>query len=164
MKYLVLIPDGMADRPSEKLGGKTPMEIANKPTMDSLAARARTQRTGKGQDLALVLPDGSEVGTMAGINSGTEFYKAKYGQPGGKGRFRWDARLDNDHNKYPYFSPRWTTLEKCSSVTLRATRPQNVEVAAVLITPRSCNAFRCELVKLLCGLNYEPRKIAEQQK
>ena len=40
MKYLVLIPDGMADRPSEKLGGKTPMEIANKPTMDSLAARS----------------------------------------------------------------------------------------------------------------------------
>ncbi len=38
MKYLVLIPDGMADRPSEKLGGKTPMEIANKPTMDSLAS------------------------------------------------------------------------------------------------------------------------------
>ena len=31
MKYLVLIPDGMADRPSEKLGGHTPMEIANKP-------------------------------------------------------------------------------------------------------------------------------------
>ncbi len=38
MKYLVLIPDGMADRPSEKLGGKTPMEIANKPTMDRLAS------------------------------------------------------------------------------------------------------------------------------
>ena len=40
MKYLVLIPDGMADRPSEKLGGKTPMEIANKPTMDALAAKS----------------------------------------------------------------------------------------------------------------------------
>ena len=38
MKYLVLIPDGMADRPSEKLGNKTPMEIANKPTMDRLAS------------------------------------------------------------------------------------------------------------------------------
>lgn len=41
MKYLVLIPDGMADRPSEKLGGKTPMEIAKKPTMDKLAAHAQ---------------------------------------------------------------------------------------------------------------------------
>ena len=40
MKYLVLIPDGMADRPSEKLSGKTPMEIANKPTMDALAAKS----------------------------------------------------------------------------------------------------------------------------
>ncbi|MCI9449555.1 MAG: cofactor-independent phosphoglycerate mutase [Clostridiales bacterium] len=40
MKYLVLIPDGMADRPSEKLGGKTPMQIADKTTMDALAARS----------------------------------------------------------------------------------------------------------------------------
>ncbi len=40
MKYLVLIPDGMADRPSEKLGGRTPMQIASKPTMDALAAKS----------------------------------------------------------------------------------------------------------------------------
>ena len=40
MKYLVLIPDGMADRPSEKLGGHTPMEIANKPMMDTLASKS----------------------------------------------------------------------------------------------------------------------------
>lgn len=37
MKYLVLIPDGMADRPVPSLGGKTPMEAAVKPVMDSLA-------------------------------------------------------------------------------------------------------------------------------
>lgn len=37
MKYLVLIPDGMADEKIEKLGGKTPMEAANKPTMNALA-------------------------------------------------------------------------------------------------------------------------------
>lgn len=41
MKYLILVPDGMADRPSDTLGGKTPMEIAEKPTMDSLASRSR---------------------------------------------------------------------------------------------------------------------------
>ncbi len=38
MKYLVLIPDGMADRPIPSLGGRTPMEAANKPYMDKLAA------------------------------------------------------------------------------------------------------------------------------
>lgn len=37
MKYLVLIPDGMADEPIEALGGVTPMAKANKPCMDSLA-------------------------------------------------------------------------------------------------------------------------------
>ncbi len=37
MKYFVLIPDGMADRPCPGLGGKTPMEAAAKPHMDSLA-------------------------------------------------------------------------------------------------------------------------------
>lgn len=40
MKYLVLIPDGMADRPVEALGHRTPMEAAVKPCMDALAARA----------------------------------------------------------------------------------------------------------------------------
>ena len=37
MKYLVLIPDGMADEPIAELGGLTPMQKANKPNMDMLA-------------------------------------------------------------------------------------------------------------------------------
>lgn len=40
MKYLVLIPDGMADEKIEALGNKTPMEAACKKTMDSLAAHS----------------------------------------------------------------------------------------------------------------------------
>ena len=40
MKYLVLIPDGMADRPVAALDNRTPMEAANKPCMDALAARS----------------------------------------------------------------------------------------------------------------------------
>ena len=40
MKYLVLIPDGMADRPIPALSDRTPMEAAVKPCMDALAARA----------------------------------------------------------------------------------------------------------------------------
>ena len=40
MKYLVLIPDGMADEPIASLGGKTPMEQAKKPVMDALASEA----------------------------------------------------------------------------------------------------------------------------
>lgn len=40
MKYLVLIPDGMADEKIGELGGLTPMQKANKPCMDSLAQKA----------------------------------------------------------------------------------------------------------------------------
>ena len=38
MKYLVLIPDGMADEPIRELGNLTPMQKAKKPTMDMLAS------------------------------------------------------------------------------------------------------------------------------
>lgn len=40
MKYLVLIPDGMADVKIEQLANRTPMQAANKPTMDALAQKA----------------------------------------------------------------------------------------------------------------------------
>ena len=40
MKYFVLIPDGMADEKIEALGNRSPMEAANKPNMDKLAASA----------------------------------------------------------------------------------------------------------------------------
>ncbi len=40
MKYLVLIPDGMADEKNICFGNKTPMEVAKKPLTDQLAAKA----------------------------------------------------------------------------------------------------------------------------
>ena len=40
MKYLVVIPDGMADERVPALGDRTPMEAADKPCMDALCRRA----------------------------------------------------------------------------------------------------------------------------
>ncbi len=37
MKLLMIICDGMADRPSEELGGRTPLDAADTPVMDRLA-------------------------------------------------------------------------------------------------------------------------------
>ncbi|MEN6329719.1 MAG: 2,3-bisphosphoglycerate-independent phosphoglycerate mutase [Methanobacteriaceae archaeon] len=37
MKAIVMIIDGMADRPLEELGGKTPLEVAETPNMDQMA-------------------------------------------------------------------------------------------------------------------------------
>ena len=39
MKYLIVVPDGSADNPIDSLGGKTPLEAAELPCMDSLASR-----------------------------------------------------------------------------------------------------------------------------
>ena len=38
MKYILVIGDGMADNPVPELGGKTPLQAANIPTLDRLAA------------------------------------------------------------------------------------------------------------------------------
>ncbi|HPS93996.1 MAG TPA: phosphoglycerate mutase, partial [Deltaproteobacteria bacterium] len=62
MKYIILLGDGMADEPLGELGGKTPLEVARTPFMDSLASRgefgmARTVKAG--------FPPGSDVANMA---------------------------------------------------------------------------------------------------
>lgn len=37
MKYIMLVPDGMADSPMDELGGQTPMQAAQTPNFDALA-------------------------------------------------------------------------------------------------------------------------------
>ena len=37
MKVLLIIPDGLGDRPAPELDGKTPLEAAHTPNMDALA-------------------------------------------------------------------------------------------------------------------------------
>ena len=37
MKYVIILSDGMAGRPLEELGGKTTLQAARTPVMDSLA-------------------------------------------------------------------------------------------------------------------------------
>jgi len=36
MKYIIIVPDGMADKKIEELGDRTPMEYADLSAMDSL--------------------------------------------------------------------------------------------------------------------------------
>ena len=50
MKYVVILGDGMADLPIEKIGNKTPLMVANKPNIDALRKGwlARTDEYGIG--------------------------------------------------------------------------------------------------------------------
>lgn len=62
MKYLVLLCDGMADYPVEELGGKTPMECAEKPNMDKLAKKSKV---GLVKTVADGLKPGSDVANLS---------------------------------------------------------------------------------------------------
>jgi 2,3-bisphosphoglycerate-independent phosphoglycerate mutase len=58
MKYILIIGDGMADYPIAELGGKTPLQAAYKPNIDSVAARGRS---GLIKNVPDTMTPGSEV-------------------------------------------------------------------------------------------------------
>jgi len=62
MKYVILIGDGMGDRPCPDLGGKTPLEAARTPHMDRLAAGGLL---GLAQTIPEGLTPGSDVANMS---------------------------------------------------------------------------------------------------
>ncbi|MGI6279269.1 MAG: cofactor-independent phosphoglycerate mutase [Acutalibacteraceae bacterium] len=62
MKYLVLLCDGMADTENPALDGKTPMECADKPYMDKLAAYSEV---GLCRTVAKGLKPGSDVANLS---------------------------------------------------------------------------------------------------
>ena len=44
MKHIIILGDGMADHPVERLGGKTLLQYAYTPYMDMLAKKGKTGR------------------------------------------------------------------------------------------------------------------------
>ena len=62
MKALMVICDGMADRPVPGLGGRTPLEVARKPNMDELARRGIC---GLMDTIAPGIPPGSDTAHLA---------------------------------------------------------------------------------------------------
>ncbi len=62
MKYIIVLGDGMADEPLAAYGGKTPLQMAEKPVIDELARKGRT-------GLLKTVPDdmhpGSEIANMS---------------------------------------------------------------------------------------------------
>jgi len=62
MKYAIIIPDGCADEPQSQLGGKTPLEAANRPAMNAVAAAGLV---GRANNVPPSLPPGSDVATLS---------------------------------------------------------------------------------------------------
>ena len=61
MKYAIIIPDGCSDFPIAELGDKTPLQAANIPHMDAVAAQGLVGRT---DNTPAHFPAGSEVANM----------------------------------------------------------------------------------------------------
>ncbi|MEM1537411.1 MAG: cofactor-independent phosphoglycerate mutase [Candidatus Nezhaarchaeales archaeon] len=55
-KFIFIVGDGMADRPVDELGGKTPLEVAVHPNMDEVASRGEV-------GLIKAIPEGMEPGS-----------------------------------------------------------------------------------------------------
>ena len=62
MKYIIILPDGVADVPIKELGNKTPLEVAKHPNMDWVA---REGMTGWAHTIPSGFKPGSDVGCMS---------------------------------------------------------------------------------------------------
>lgn len=62
MKFIIILGDGMADRPVARLGGQTPLQAARKPNIDRIA---REGRCGLLTTLEDGLPTGSESANLS---------------------------------------------------------------------------------------------------
>ncbi len=71
MKFIIVVGDGMAGYPLEELGGKTPLQVANKPNMDWIASHGRN-------GLLKTVPRGMEPETDIAIMSILSYDPRKY--------------------------------------------------------------------------------------
>lgn len=62
MKYALIIPDGVADEPQASLGGRTPLQAAKIPHMDTVA---REGTVGRADNTPPSMPSGSDVAMMS---------------------------------------------------------------------------------------------------
>lgn len=62
MKVIILLGDGMSDEPNAELGGKTPLQVAHTPNMDTMA---RSGQVGLARTVPEGLPPGSDVANLS---------------------------------------------------------------------------------------------------
>ncbi len=77
MKHIIIVGDGMGDRPIKELDNRTPLQAADKPNIDALAKRGRS---GLLQTVAKGYPPGSDVANLSILGYEPDLY-----YPGGRG-------------------------------------------------------------------------------
>jgi 2,3-bisphosphoglycerate-independent phosphoglycerate mutase len=94
MKYILILGDGMADYPVPELDDKTPLQLANKPNMDMIAAKGCS-------GLLKTVPEGLTPGSGTAILSVLGYDPTRYYT--GRGPFEAAARnIKLDENDVAY--------------------------------------------------------------
>ena len=98
----------------------------------------------------------------AAVNPLANYYKAHYGKPGGRANWKWDFTFDPKTFR-PYWGPLsfkvTKPLERVSFVAPKRLPEGGAEFAAAFVLPYPEGEFRCELEKVLCGLNTCPERV-----
>ena len=151
MKHIIILGDGMADLPVERLGGKTLLQAADKPMMDRLA---REGRCGRLITVPEGFPPGSEVANTAIL--GYDLNKVYEGRgPLEAASIGYEMQPDD-------FAIRCNiiTLENGRIITHNGGNLQT-EDARVLIDYLNEKLAKpineregCERVKFICGIQY----------
>jgi len=151
MKHIIILGDGMADLPVERLGGKTLLQYAHKPMMDQLA---RKGRCGRLITVPEGFPPGSEVANTAIL--GYDLNKVYEGRGPLEAASIGYEMADDD------FAIRCNiiTLEDGKIITHNGGNLETDD-ARVLIDYLNENLAKpineregCERVKFICGIQY----------
>ncbi len=137
MKYLLIIGDGMADYPLKELDNKTPLQAANKPNMDAIAAKGRS---GLIKNVPDDMTPGSEVAICSILGYDPKIYCTGRGPLEAPSRgiklgendaaFRCNLITEKDHAIADYSAGHITTVEAAQlikTVKAQLDKPGQIE-------------------------------------
>ena len=144
MKYLIIVGDGMADYPVSELNDKTPLQAANKPNIDMIAAKGRN-------GLLKTVPDGLTPGSCTAILSVLGYDPTRYYT--GRGPFEAAARnIKLDKNDLVYRCN--TITEKDGKIVDYSAGHITSSESAQLIETLKMKLEKPDNVEFFAGLGY----------
>ena len=117
--------------------------------------------------LSVTLPNaGGAVSLSYPANGAVHYLKAHYGRAGGRASFKWGHPRGPGNDYYTAQMKVFDVPAAFSSLTIEGanTWTNGIELAAVLVVPcdnaGETEELYCDLVKMLCGLNCQPHRVA----
>lgn len=153
MKYVICVPDGCADLPVPELDGRTPLEVARTPVLDSLAARGEVGR-------AAVIPEGMPPGSDVGNMSIMGFDPARFHT--GRAPIEVAAMGRTLRPDQTAFRCNLVVVRDGVMVDYAGANPTNGEGAAVVAALQAQVAPSYEGVEFLAGVGFRNAMIAPQ--